>query len=196
MFGLTKQHLIGFLIALIYWPYSLTFRYKLHVPSNYNVNENKLFAFWHQDDLVYIPFFKYSRYIIMVSLSKDGRMLAAALKFFGYEIISGSSSRGGISALIQAIKKVRQGSNFAMAVDGPRGPIFKVKEGIILMSQKTRKPIYPARAFPHKFYTFNKAWNKPRLPYPFSKIDIVFGEPGFYDQAKLEEVLNSLKIPA
>jgi len=194
MFGITKQHLIGYFVAVVYWLYSLTFRYKLHVPPDFNVTENKLFAFWHQDDLVYIPFFKYSRYLIMVSLSSDGRILASALKFFGYEIISGSSSRGGIGALIQAIKKIKAGSNFAMAVDGPRGPIFKVKEGIVLISQKTNKPIYPARAFPHKYYTFNKAWNKPRLPYPFSKIDIVFGEPGFYDQKKLEEILNSLKI--
>lgn len=195
MFGITKQHLIGFIVAIIYWPYSLTFRYKLHYSSEYLEDKtNHLLAFWHQDDLALIPLFKLKSHAIMVSLSKDGRILATALRMFGYKIISGSSSRGGIAALISAIKMIRKGTSFAIAVDGPRGPAFQAKEGISVLATKSNKPIYPIKAFPKKYYMFSKAWNQPRLPLPFSRIDVVIGKPGNYDHNELTKVINNLHV--
>ena len=131
----------------------------------------------------------------MVSLSKDGRILATALRIFGYKVISGSSSRRSIAVFIEALKKLKRGASFAIAVDGPRGPIFEAKEGVIKLSEKSQRQIYPLRAFPEKYFMFKKAWNKPRLPLPFSKIFIVCGKPGFYSREELSKEINSIKLP-
>ena len=78
------------------------------------------------------------------------------------------------------------------AIDGPKGPIFKAKEGIVRMSEKSKRPIFPCRAFPHRYYCFEKAWNKAKLPMPFTKIDIVFGNAKICNSSELERALNSL----
>jgi lysophospholipid acyltransferase (LPLAT)-like uncharacterized protein len=62
------------------------------------------------------------------------------------------------------------------------------------MSEKSNRPIFPCRAFPHRYYCFEKAWNKAKLPLPFTKINIVFGNAKIYSSEELGEALNSLSI--
>lgn len=118
--------------------------------------------------------------------------MANLARFLGYHIARGSSSKKAISGLIAAMKHVKNGGNFALAVDGPKGPIYQVKEGIIALNEKTGAPIMPLVAHPKKFYTFEKAWNKARLPYPFTSITLKFGKFGNYNAQELQSTLLSL----
>jgi len=196
-----KAKLIGLIAGIIYRLYSFTFRYIIHFPdelindlktNGIKPQNNYLYAFWHQDEMAMIPYFSYKKIIIMVSMSKDGTILATALKFFGYKIISGSSSKRAIAAFIEALKKIKEGHTFAIAIDGPRGPAFESKEGVIKLSEKSNRPIFPLRAFPEKCFIFEKSWNKSRLPMPFSKIHIVVGKPDFFTKETLKDKLDSL----
>ena len=130
----------------------------------------------------------------MVSYSKDGTIMDTILRLMGSRTVRGSSSRKGVSAFLAAYKMIKKGYKFTSAADGPRGPIFKVKEGIIRMSEKSQRPIIPLRAFPHRYYCFEKAWNKAKLPKLFTKIDIVIGNAEIYNQETLEEKLNGLSL--
>lgn len=110
----------------------------------------------------------------------------------GFTTVRGSSSKGAARGLLAAIKKVKEGYHFAIAVDGPRGPIYKVKEGLPAISRKTEVPILPARAYPSRAKIFEKSWNKAKFPMPFSTIEIRYGEFGIYDSKTLESKLNEL----
>ena len=66
------------------------------------------------------------------------------------------------------------------------------KEGIIALNSKTEAPIIPLIARPQKYYTFEKAWNKARFPYPFTKITLNFGKFGNYNAQELQSTLLSL----
>lgn len=90
------------------------------------------------------------------------------------------------------MKKVMEGNKFTIAVDGPRGPIYKVKDGITALSQKAKRPIVPVRAHPARKIVFEKSWNKATLPMPFTRIDLVIGKIGFYSTQELEEKMRSL----
>jgi lysophospholipid acyltransferase (LPLAT)-like uncharacterized protein len=79
-----------------------------------------------------------------------------------------------------------------MAVDGPKGPIYRTKEGIIRLSQKSGRPIFPFRAWPERFILFRKAWNQARLPLPFSRIHIMVGPAAMYSREELDDALNAL----
>ena len=81
----------------------------------------------------------------------------------------------------------------ALAVDGPRGPIYKVKEGICAISKKTNTPIIPLCAKPKNVKIFEKSWNKAKLALPFTKIEIHFGEFKVYSTEELEMELIQLK---
>ncbi len=202
-----KETILGIFAWLIFRVYSWTFRYQFHYADSVSYelamkdlnakkptpNDNYIYAFWHQDELALLGHFSYKSLVAMVSRSKDGSIMATALKLFGYQTIRASSSRGAVTGFLRAFKMIKRGHRLIMAVDGPRGPIYKVKEGIIKLAEKSGRPIFPFRAKPESSFTFKKAWNKARLPMPFSKIHIAIGKPAFYSKEGLEKELNVLE---
>ena len=85
-------------------------------------------------------------FLILTSLSRDGEIQAAILERFGYQVARGSTSQGAARGLIQMIRGVRSGLAPGFAVDGPRGPRYRVKPGVVLLARKTGAPIIPATA--------------------------------------------------
>ena len=204
-----KQKFLGRLAYWIYRIYSATFRFRLHSedPAVLEQTMTKLdrrapepgqafiCAFWHQDELSLMPYCSRRNIVAMVSGSKDGTIMATVLEGFGYLTTRGSSSRGGIKAFVASLRLIREGYHFTAAVDGPRGPIFKTKEGAIRLSEKSGQPILPFRAWPRQYISIWKAWDKTKLPLPFARIDIVIGRPGMYTRDETDDVLNSMTVP-
>jgi lysophospholipid acyltransferase (LPLAT)-like uncharacterized protein len=201
-----KIKILGFIASILLRVLRITYRYKLEFENTEeeskfkeyinskkpNLDKAFLLAFFHQDELALIPYFKNTGFSVLVSLSKDGEIMTQASSRLGYFPVRGSSSRGAVSGLIAAIKKVKQGYNFAFAVDGPRGPIFKVKEGICAVSRKTGKPILPVRVHISNEYIFEKSWNKAKFPKPFTQITLKFGAFKLYNSSELEHTLLKL----
>ena len=94
-----------------------------------------IFTFWHGTQFYPTYLLMNESITILSSKSLDGQMQAKILKRFGYNIIAGSSSRGGIAALKGLIKTIKDGNDIAIAVDGPRGPYHKAKPGLTLISR-------------------------------------------------------------
>ena len=199
------QQALGILVALFYKVWSSTFRYQVEYEDKKTLDENQvellatnpnpnnfIYAFWHQDELALLPYFEGLKIVAMVSLSKDGTIMSTALEEFGYKTVRGSSHRRGLGAFLEGMKMVRNFYSFTMAVDGPKGPAFVVKEGIIQMSKKTDKLIVPIRAYPHRYKLFEKAWNQARLPLPFSKIVMKVGSARRYELSALQNKLETL----
>jgi len=142
----------------------------------------------------------------IVSPSKDGEFVAAVMEGLGQTTVRGSSSRGGVKALLMAKRVMDKEKKMAVfAVDGPRGPRHEPKDGAIFLAQRAGAKIVPIRAYPKKKKIFEKAWDRFQLPWPFTRCELVFGEP--YDvsteklsaevlaneRKQLKEKLNSLK---
>jgi lysophospholipid acyltransferase (LPLAT)-like uncharacterized protein len=199
-----KEIILGKIVALFYRVYSWTFSYHIEHQSSFSrddfirkevsAREGYLYAFWHQDELSFVPAFGKAHIVALVSYSKDGTIMASALRFFGYKVVRGSSSRGAAAGLIALMREVKNGFSGTMAVDGPRGPRYVAKEGMTRLAEKTGRPIIPARAFPRRYYEFKKSWSHAKLPLPFSRVDIVFGKPGFYSPEELSRALNELAV--
>ncbi|MEX0799279.1 MAG: lysophospholipid acyltransferase family protein, partial [Bacteriovoracaceae bacterium] len=187
-----------FIIKFLGW----TCRFQLKFPDDkararfenalFKNQEQFLLGFFHQDELCLMPYFQNKKLAVLVSLSKDGEIMRKVAQRLGVATVRGSSSRGAARGLLAAIKKVREGYHFALAVDGPRGPIYKVKEGLPAISQKTKTPILPVRAFPSKAKIFSRSWNQAKLPLPFSKITLKFGDLKMYSSQELEKALKAL----
>lgn len=143
-----------------------------------------VFACWH-NELFCLPWLNtarwyknYARWVAIVSASKDGEVLAAILNRLGIAASRGSSSREGVRALMGAVRIMkREGRQGVVTVDGPRGPRHEVKDGVLLLAQKTGALLVPVRSFPEHKWIFAKAWDKFELPKPFSRCRLVIGEP-------------------
>src|SRR5690606_37189324 len=114
---------------------------------------------------------------VLSSKSADGALMGWVLEKLGYFVVRGSSSRGGaggLKGLIDAVKRQRREAS--IAVDGPRGPIYQVKPGILKLAQATGCEIVPGASAASARYTFEQAWNRCYIPYPFARCVIYYGE--------------------
>lgn len=148
--------------------------------KDYEMGKPYIYAFWHQDlfvPVVNIEKVGLDRIIALVSPSKDGEILAEVLHQFGFETVRGSSNDQNVRSLLALIKKVKQGISIGTPVDGPKGPIFEVKPGLVYLAQKTGVPIVPVGIAYSNYWQFDKAWDKFKLPKPFSKVIFTLSEP-------------------
>jgi hypothetical protein len=136
-----------------------------------------LLAHWHGDEIALIQLSRRYRIATMTSQSKDGQMMEVIIRLLGAKTTQGSSTRGGVGGLKGLIRLVRQGYNCSFAVDGPKGPIYKVKPGIFELSRLLDAPIYYAGVTCDRAIHVPKSWNKTYLPKPFAKIHIYWSGP-------------------
>ena len=141
----------------------------------------------------------------VVSASRDGAFLASILEHFGIQPIRGSSSRRGAQALLEATTWAEKNYNIAITPDGPRGPCYKVQEGIISLAQLTGKPIIPVAYKAHPKLVM-KSWDKFQIPLPFAKCTYSYAAPIFVPReadeaererlrAELERVMLEINTP-
>lgn len=177
------ENLVPYLLAPIYWLLSCTWRIRelgpeavLHTYVQSATPAPCVFAHWHGDELVLIGYYANRRLAVLSSLSKDGTLMAKTLTLLGYQVFRGSSSKGGARGLIGLIRAVQAGSQAALAVDGPKGPIYEVKPGVVGLAQKTERAIVPVRTRCDRAWHFPRAWNKTYLPKPFARVEVEYGE--------------------
>lgn len=201
-----REKILGFIAFLLVRGIGMTLRYQLHFKSQededffrrcYNqrkptLDTKYLLAFFHQDELCLLNFFRNRNMSVLISISKDGEIMYNSARLLGYSPVRGSSSRKAVAGLIAAIRKVKEGYKMAFAVDGPRGPIYKVKDGVCAVAKKTDTKIIPVRAIASKQEVFEKSWNKAKFPKPFSKIDFYFDTAKIYEKDELEKALLEL----
>ncbi|MEM7645354.1 MAG: lysophospholipid acyltransferase family protein [Pseudomonadota bacterium] len=138
--------------------------------------ESFIVAHWHGDELGILHLLKPYHVACIISTSKDGDLMNRAVQLLGAETVRGSSTRGGTQALKGMIRLKKRGRRPSVAVDGPKGPIYKVKPGIFQISRLTQLPILPIAFHSNRTFIFEKSWNKSQLPLPFAKVTIQWGE--------------------
>ncbi len=144
------------------------------------INSKKfIYAAWHSRLLLPNYLSRGLEGTAMVSASEDGEFVARILQRQGHKAIRGSTTRGGIKALSALIKKLKEKQRPCIIIpDGPRGPKFKVKSGIIILARETGYPILPFSYSAKRMKVF-ASWDRFILPYPFTKCLGIYGKP-FY----------------
>lgn len=153
---------------------------------NYPKQENKLiFAMWHSDQcsLHGIPPEKRKNVNILISRSDDGEIIARVVKKWGFNTIRGSKDKGtrkkgGVRATMEMIEQINKGQNVAIMVDGPTGPYHEIKNGVIKVAKHSGGAIIPMLWYsPDKTLLSLPTWDKFRIPFGFTKIINLYGEP-------------------
>jgi lysophospholipid acyltransferase (LPLAT)-like uncharacterized protein len=112
----------------------------------------------------------------MISASRDGGLLANVVERFGIQPIRGSTSRRGPQALLEATTWLERGYSIVITPDGPRGPVFRIQEGIINLAQVTGRPIIPTSNFT-RWKICLRSWDRFQIPLPFARGQCYYGEP-------------------
>ncbi len=142
---------------------------------------HSLLAIWHQNLFAGILAQTGRRHVVIVSRSRDGDPVARVCEGLGHAVCRGSSRKGSVDkggkvAKDEMIGMLNEGLPGAVTVDGPRGPAFEVKPGIIEMARQTGLPIIPYYPLPKRFWSLG-SWDAFRIPVPFTRIDVYYGDP-------------------
>ncbi len=165
-------------------------------------------AFWHRR-LVMMPLAYPFRRLdargeprgvaILSSDSKDGERSAATWRWFGIHAVRGTAADDGAKALVRMIRAVRDGWDFGITPDGPRGPLRKLKPGVLALARKTSGWVVPVSIAYSRAWRL-RTWDGMLVPWPFSRVTVRYGEPFQVEEneeerlgAALESCLNDLE---
>lgn len=159
-----------------------------------NSNSSSVFC-WH-GSLSMLPyvntyFRKKKPMVGLMSSSRDGDYIVNFFSHFGVKAERGSSSKNGARSAVNLIRILRSGGNICITPDGPRGPVKKVKAGMISVCEKApdSRLIFVRIKF-DKAWEF-KSWDNFKIPKPFSKIFIETTEYKNIECFKSEALKNN-----
>jgi hypothetical protein len=162
-----------------------------------------IYAFWHRCVFPATYWFRRRGIAVMTSKSFDGEYIARIIERFGFPAVRGSSSRGGMRALLGMHKVIDAGQTVAFTIDGPRGPKYVAKPGPVLLARNTQVPIMCFHIAVKNAWVLN-SWDDFMIPKPFSRAVLRIGRlihvpkdiensdlPTY--QAKMQETLDRIR---
>ncbi len=151
------------------------------VKKLYEHKSNFVLAFWHGKMIV--PWFLHreKNFGALVSLSNDGDILSAVLNKWKYNVVRGSSHKGGKESLENMIELARQNYSIAITPDGPTGPKEQMKAGAVVVAKKTNIPLVLIGVYIKKKFVLN-SWDNFQIPKPFSKVIVKYSELIYIDE--------------
>jgi lysophospholipid acyltransferase (LPLAT)-like uncharacterized protein len=143
------------------------------------VGENYIGVLWHNRLLIFPlvlrRFFANRDGAALISASRDGDLLSAAIHRFGYDVVRGSSSKLGASGLLQLSDVLASKRDVVITPDGPRGPAYEIGPGLVFLAQKTGAPVLPINMEYSSCWRV-KSWDRFIIPKPFSKVRVIIGQ--------------------
>jgi lysophospholipid acyltransferase (LPLAT)-like uncharacterized protein len=113
---------------------------------------------------------------VIVSEHTHGDIAIVITKRFDINFIRGSSRKGALKALKNAVDALNRGEDIGITPDGPIGPLYNISDGVVTLSQKYDTYIV-ALGWNASSYWQLKSWDMAKIPKPFSTIVFKASEP-------------------
>lgn len=165
----------------------------------------KIFLFWHEYML--FPFFQrgHCNLAMLLSRHRDAEILSHAARHMGFDLVRGSTRRGGVAALRELLRKSRR-MHLAITPDGPRGPRRRLAPGSIFLASKLGMPLV-LMGLGHDRPWRVGSWDRFAVARPYSRARCItspeihvppdLDRKGLeYFREKIERVLNRLTLEA
>ncbi len=112
--------------------------------SKWDNGDSFIVCFWH-GRLLMMPYAnRRGKGKVLISRHRDGEFIARVMTYFNLGAIRGSYRKeGSVSSLREIISALKNGFDVAITPDGPKGPRYQVKNGIVELAKLTGKSIMP-----------------------------------------------------
>ena len=141
-----------------------------------------IIALWH--NRTFSPCYVY-RYNIessvpmcmLTSANKDGALLTTVAEDYGMQTVRGSSHRRGAAGFRDMLRALETGCCMCITPDGPKGPRYKCRAGVVRLASVSGLPILPLCIDIPSCWRIKKAWDGFVIPKPFSRVTVLVKEP-------------------
>ncbi len=180
-----KRHMPGWLawiLSVIVKMYAWTFRVTVEDPEGWLQSLTPfpvVITLWHNRLLFMaslVPKALRTHSTVLISNSRDGEYVSAFIRFFGLEVVRGSSSKGGVHALIKLTEAAKAGRSPILTIDGPRGPKYTVHKGAAALARLCHIPIVPLGLDAASRWNL-RSWDNTQIPKPFARVTVRVGRP-------------------
>ncbi|MCC6319570.1 MAG: lysophospholipid acyltransferase family protein [Gemmatimonadaceae bacterium] len=128
-------------------------------------------AIWHGELLPLVWAHRRRGIAAIISTHADGEVIARIVEALGFQPIRGSSSRGGMRALLEASRTLRAGQSVAFTTDGPRGPRRVSAPGIGVAAARANAPVVAIGCRVSRAWRL-RSWDRFVIPKPFARVDV------------------------
>ena len=135
-----------------------------------------IYAFWHGRILVPIWTHRDSNIGILVSQGRDGEYVARIADKLGFHVIRGSTTRGAEEGFRMLLSALEQGHDVAITPDGPTGPRYQVKKGIVYLARASGAAILPVGIAADRYRQL-ASWDEFRVLLPGAYALARYGDP-------------------
>lgn len=167
---------VAAVMRMIFATQRVSYRGLEHLERATATHGRVIIALWHECLGMGIRHFRRTGFHTLTSYSYDGEIAARVAGAFGIPALRGSSSRGGLRALVQLEKALRMGVTVGFTVDGPRGPRRVVKPGIAMLSARTGVPVVPMGFAADAAWRL-RSWDRFIVPKPFAQLHVAAAPP-------------------
>lgn len=136
-------------------------------------------CFWHARMLMMFFFrLRYGpdRLSMLISAHRDGQLISQISAKLGVPTIVGSTKKGGMRALRDALRAIKDDWCVSFTPDGPRGPRMRAADGIVIAARLGKVPIF-AVTYATRYRIVFKSWDRFWLPLPFGRGVFILGAP-------------------
>jgi lysophospholipid acyltransferase (LPLAT)-like uncharacterized protein len=148
-------------------------------------------VFWHGEILPVTWVHRGMGFAALISRHDDGEMIARVVEGLGLNTLRGSTTRGGVRALLEAAQLLEDGVSLAITPDGPRGPRHVFAPGALIVAQRARRPIVLIAATASRAW-HARSWDRHLVPKPFATVTIHYSEPLFVAAENARDVEREL----
>lgn len=135
-----------------------------------------IYALWHCRMLPCIYSYRDLGVAALVSRSHDGELITGVIERLGYVAARGSSTRGGQEGFQTLVRFAAAGRSLTITPDGPRGPKEVVKPGLVRLASLTGLKVLPVASAARDAWVM-RSWDGFRVPRPFARVLVAYGEP-------------------
>ena len=141
-----------------------------------------IIALWHNRTFTLCYVYRYCvdskvPMSMLTSASKDGALLSTVAGDYGMRTVRGSSHRRGAVGFRDMLRELNEGCCMCITPDGPKGPRYKSRAGVIRLASVSGLPILPLCVDIPSCWRIKKAWDGFVIPKPFSRVNVLVREP-------------------
>ena len=134
-------------------------------------------TFWHCEIFSAIWYWRKRGMVVMVSQNFDGEYTSNIIQWHGYATARGSSSRRASRVVVKMIRTLREDREAAITPDGPHGPRFVAKPGVVQLAKYSGAVILCFHITPQRSWVLRRSWDQSEIPKPFSRTAIFIAPP-------------------
>jgi lysophospholipid acyltransferase (LPLAT)-like uncharacterized protein len=160
-----------------------------------------ILAFWHGRILMMPKSWRRGVKVhMLISQHRDGELITRAVRPFGIDTIRGSTTKpgkakdkGGLAALREILRTLKNGECIGITPDGPRGPRMRASDGVVTIARLSGVAIVPATWSARRRWALN-SWDRFLVPGLFTTGVIVWGAPIDVPRDATADQLDAIRL--